>query len=1431
MRVHTSGLRKVVRATAFFLLNLFLILVLVRKCTDAHSTKPPDLRVPVPHFDREVVSNDVSNGSHAPTLGQRSLANAVAAFTTYQARRLQWEEAQPVTAEEEKALSLLWRPPQGASSDEAPIIVEPLSTPLTPGGEQKTPLQSTQGSRPLLAEGKPESALLQVEGDTLGHPKEPRYHAVGVAFGDYELAQEFKPEENEETSLDIVQPGDERRRSTTTTTTVGPLRFHQCADATSRGYSMPFVCCTVRDGDFFDPRTWHCGRVPTNLDAVFIRHFVRLPAGNTASVRLRALWIIKSMEPHLKSSAGLLRSGEFPNGKCRTDANEYVPPSATELRTMRETFRDLIHQTPSQASVSDICSSMRHPPFEQESDFAASAVTLLIIEDPQDGVLSEPAKAIALTGVEKAGADLLGEDGAAGTDMQSTIQSQEVPVFKNIPSTGGSASRTADRPLQSRTSASAPRETGNTGTAVTEEPTSETANSSPSPLVPFGFGRAPQPPTQMALSRLPVPTSPPPVMGRPRVLGEYRNGLHRLQSFAEPLTLRGPATLRVENGAALLFLSNAALITNAHLRNDGTFFIGESVASDCLTEALRSGEREKQALCRIPSLITSGSLLAREPIHVHWLQLSQRLGPHHPEDVVWFGKVGYPPGLPGDSSSTLTFFGHNEVERILPGFSFSFRRLGLPPFPAPPRRPTKTTLLIKNSAASIDLMIYVDVFDDDGFIDCCERFYDRNVAVFETAGVNVKFGLFSTLRKDVGDDSKISEQIVIRANRITTEEVFSGVPAVIAREDAIMTNSETVAKQAGTARDIVYFQCLDECRVSNQIFKNTKGYKYVQASDRKKAADTERSEDLVFWWREMPKHRMAFLPLSSPARLGGCCCARHLAMGEVVGFPLVAWPAVRSSICMHALRAPVAQKHRGSPVSQNFFSSEPSAAPVDKDGEKQRPLVTQRMHARMEKQGYKVVGTHSAVKLCRWTKKQLQGLGGCYKHTFYGIESHRCMEATTSIACSNRCIFCWRHHTHPASKTFSWQVDPPEFVLKHALEAHWSLIKPLRGVHWVTPEAFAEAKEPRHCALSLIGEALMYPRINEFIDLLHAKRISSFLVMNGQHPDRLADLTTVTQLYVSVDAPNKKDLKAIDRPLFKDYWERLLASLEILREKRERTVLRMTLIKSVNDTDLEGYARLVELGRPNFIEIKGVTFAGHSPHFKLSLGHTPHMQETLEFSRRLLRVLNAHDTATAASLERLGSSDDYAMPMYRLASIHEHTNAVLLADARLFLVSEDIPTGSETNHKSRSHMTSEDHDQSGCSKGNAAGMEFENGTRDKRDGGSPTPEPDGPQDSRDSMRWHTHIDFRRFFELNKEDRHVRNYRSETPSWALPDAPLRGFDPRFDVHKYVKQIAGRPYSLPEIQKQDAVFPDTGTHAQTQPECNEGVQHAGDQVQRD
>ena len=68
-------------------------------------------------------------------------------------------------------------------------------------------------------------------------------------------------------------------------------------------------------------------------------------------------------------------------------------------------------------------------------------------------------------------------------------------------------------------------------------------------------------------------------------------------------------------------------------------------------------------------------------------------------------------------------------------------------------------------------------------------------------------------------------------------------------------------------------------------------------------------------------------------------------------------------------------------------------------------MVTPKQALALKKEGYKLIGTHSAVKLCRWTKHQLRGRGGCYKHTFYGITSYQCMEATPSLACANKCTF------------------------------------------------------------------------------------------------------------------------------------------------------------------------------------------------------------------------------------------------------------------------------------------------------------------------------------------------------------------------------------------------------------------------------------------
>ncbi|KAL9640313.1 MAG: hypothetical protein Q9164_000363, partial [Protoblastenia rupestris] len=245
-----------------------------------------------------------------------------------------------------------------------------------------------------------------------------------------------------------------------------------------------------------------------------------------------------------------------------------------------------------------------------------------------------------------------------------------------------------------------------------------------------------------------------------------------------------------------------------------------------------------------------------------------------------------------------------------------------------------------------------------------------------------------------------------------------------------------------------------------------------------------------------------------------------------------------------------------------------------------KPMVptTSPTHTALTKQGYTIVGTHSGVKICRWTKSALRGRGSCYKYSFYGIASHLCMETTPSLSCSNKCVFCWRHGTNPVGTTWRWQIDPPDLIFQGAKAGHYQKIKMMRGVPGVRAERFQEAMKIRHCALSLVGEPIFYPHINVFVTLLHKERISSFLVCNAQHPDQLAALKPVTQLYVSIDASNAESLRKIDRPLHRDYWPRFLRCLDILREKRfaMRTVFRLTLVKGFNiDSEVEGYADLI----------------------------------------------------------------------------------------------------------------------------------------------------------------------------------------------------------------------------------------------------------------
>jgi tRNA wybutosine-synthesizing protein 1 len=333
----------------------------------------------------------------------------------------------------------------------------------------------------------------------------------------------------------------------------------------------------------------------------------------------------------------------------------------------------------------------------------------------------------------------------------------------------------------------------------------------------------------------------------------------------------------------------------------------------------------------------------------------------------------------------------------------------------------------------------------------------------------------------------------------------------------------------------------------------------------------------------------------------------------------------------------------GGELDANNNSTEPK---------KPRKMLSDKQYRTLTKQGYRIVGSHSGVKLCRWLKASTRGRGQCYKHTFYGIISHRCMEMTPSLACASRCTFCWRHNSHPTGKEWAWEMDDPESIIKGALDNQKNMVKQLKGSPGIIPERLIEAQTPKHCALSLVGEPIMYPRINEFLTLLHKEDISSFLVTNAQFPEQIANLVPVTQLYLSIDAHDKDSLKKIDRPLLEDFYERFIACQESLKTYKQRTVYRLTLVKGFNmEEALRGYARCVQIGQPTFIEIKGVTFSG--PDGGIRMSNVPYHHEVKQFCEELCVELNKL------------YADQNLTTQYELACEHAHSCCILIADTRM----------------------------------------------------------------------------------------------------------------------------------------------------------------------
>src|SRR3989344_5668492 len=100
-------------------------------------------------------------------------------------------------------------------------------------------------------------------------------------------------------------------------------------------------------------------------------------------------------------------------------------------------------------------------------------------------------------------------------------------------------------------------------------------------------------------------------------------------------------------------------------------------------------------------------------------------------------------------------------------------------------------------------------------------------------------------------------------------------------------------------------------------------------------------------------------------------------------------------------------------------------------------MLTKEAKDELTKQQYRIIGNHSAVKICRWTKNILQGKEGSYKMKFYNINSAQCLQMTTCLSCANRCIFCWRGYKEPVEKIWQGQIDDPEQIFSSAPKAQY----------------------------------------------------------------------------------------------------------------------------------------------------------------------------------------------------------------------------------------------------------------------------------------------------------------------------------------------------------------------------------------------------------
>ncbi len=275
----------------------------------------------------------------------------------------------------------------------------------------------------------------------------------------------------------------------------------------------------------------------------------------------------------------------------------------------------------------------------------------------------------------------------------------------------------------------------------------------------------------------------------------------------------------------------------------------------------------------------------------------------------------------------------------------------------------------------------------------------------------------------------------------------------------------------------------------------------------------------------------------------------------------------------------------------------------------------------LEKQGYRLIGNHSALKTCQYCKTAIKGTDVCYKNKFYGINSWRCIQATVTLdVCSLRCQWCWRDIDYNAKKASF--LDNPKDILDEFIKEQRKALIGYFGYDKINKKRLLESTEPKHVALSLTGDACLYPRLPELIDLIHEKGMTSFVVTNGTFPEMVKKLAKhqPTQIYITLPAPDEETFSKVCRPLDKNAWNKIIISLGLLKHFKRGTI-RLTLYKGINMIKPEEYAALLRNVGFKFLEVKAAMPVGYAQ-YRLKYEDMPLHKEIKEFSMKIARLNN-----------------------------------------------------------------------------------------------------------------------------------------------------------------------------------------------------------------